>query len=61
MGFQEKFNKIKIIRNKDKGNAWERYVKSFFHAIDGIKYAVVFEHNIIQKSHFAKNTLTFHR
>lgn len=47
MGFQEKINKIKIVRNKDKGSTWERYVKSFFHAIDGMKYAIKFEHNII--------------
>lgn len=34
-------------RNKDKGNALERYYKSFFHAIDGIIYAAKYEHNII--------------
>ena len=37
----------KVLRNKDNGTAIERYVKSFFHAIDGIKYAVVHEHNMI--------------
>lgn len=37
----------KVLRNKDKGNALERYVKSFFHALDGIRYAIVHEHNMI--------------
>ncbi len=48
MGFIEKFRKKrKIVRNKDTGTAFERYYKSFFHAIDGIVYAFVCEHNII--------------
>lgn len=36
-----------ISRNKDTGNAVVRYKKSFFHAIDGIIYAVRYEHNMI--------------
>lgn len=36
-----------ISRNKDTGNAVERYGKSFVHAIDGIVYAVRYEHNMI--------------
>lgn len=34
-------------RRKDNGNCLERYKKSFFHALDGIKYAVKYEHNFI--------------
>lgn len=48
MGFIEMFRKKrKIVRNKDTGTAFERYYKSFFHAIDGMVYAFVCEHNII--------------
>ena len=36
-----------ISRNKDTGNAVERYSKSFMHAIDGIIYAIRYEHNMI--------------
>lgn len=36
-----------VSRNKDKGSAIERYIKSFFHAIDGIVYAIKYEHNMI--------------
>lgn len=36
-----------ISRNKDTGNAVERYSKSFLHAIDGIIYAIRYEHNMI--------------
>jgi len=36
-----------ISRNKDRGNFIMRYVKSFFHAVDGIKYVVRNEHNPI--------------
>lgn len=36
-----------VLRNKDKGNALERYYKSFIHALDGIVYAFKYEHNII--------------
>lgn len=36
-----------VLRNKDSGNAWTRYQKSFFHAIDGIAYAIRYEHNMI--------------
>lgn len=34
------------LRNKDTGNAFTRYIKSFFHALDGIKYAMRYEHNL---------------
>lgn len=37
----------KIIRNKDTGTKLERYIKSFFHALDGIKYTTLKEHNMI--------------
>lgn len=37
----------KIERKKDEGNVLERYKKSFFHAVDGIIYAVEVEHNFI--------------
>jgi len=35
------------LRNKDSGTPIERYKKSFFHAIDGIIYALKNEHNMI--------------
>ena len=34
-------------RRKDSGSCIERYKKSFIHALDGIKYAVKYEHNFI--------------
>lgn len=37
----------KIKRHKDSGSAFSRYKKSFFHAIDGIKYVVKNEHNFV--------------
>ena len=37
----------KILRNKDTGNFLERYVKSFLHALSGIYYAIIHEHNMI--------------
>lgn len=37
----------KILRNKDTGTRLERYIKSFFHAIDGFIYALKYEHNMI--------------
>lgn len=37
----------KVSRNKDKGNFLVRYIKSFFHALDGIRYAIIYEHNMI--------------
>lgn len=40
-------SKEKIVRNKDKGNQIERYIKSFFHAVDGIIYTTLHEHNMI--------------
>lgn len=36
-----------VSRNKDKGNFLVRYIKSFFHALDGIRYAIVYEHNML--------------
>ena len=47
MGLKNKIEKIKIMRNKDTGNAFVRYRKSFFHAVDGIKYNILFEKNTI--------------
>lgn len=38
---------MKVLRNKDSGNAIERYAKSFLHAVDGIVYALRVEHNMI--------------
>lgn len=40
-------SKEKVIRNKDNGSPIERYIKSFFHAIDGILYTIRYEHNMI--------------
>lgn len=37
----------RVLRNKDSGNVVERYVKSFCHAIEGIVYAIRYEHNMI--------------
>ena len=34
-------------RNKDTGTPIKRYGKSFVHAIDGIVYAIKYEHNMI--------------
>ena len=34
-------------RNKDTGTALQRYWKSFNHALDGIVYALEYEHNMI--------------
>lgn len=34
------------LRNKDKGNFFIRYVKSFCHAINGIFYAIRYEHSM---------------
>jgi len=35
------------LRNKDRGNALQRYIKSFFHSIDGILYTIRYEHNVL--------------
>lgn len=40
-------SKEKIIRNKDTGNMFVRYIKSFFHAVSGIIYTIRHEHNMI--------------
>lgn len=37
----------KVVRKKDQGNWLIRYQKSFFHAIDGIVYAIENEHNML--------------
>ena len=37
----------KIKRRKDSGNIVRRYIKSFFHAVDGIIYAIENEMNIL--------------
>lgn len=37
----------KVVRNKDTGNFFIRYWKSFKHAVDGIVYAIENEHNIL--------------
>ena len=36
-----------ILRNKDTGNFMVRYYKSFCHALNGFKYALLHEHNVI--------------
>lgn len=36
-----------VRRNKDTGTALERYFKSFKHAVDGIVYAIEYEHNML--------------
>lgn len=36
-----------ILRNKDEGSVFERYKKSFFHALDGIVYTIKYEHNMV--------------
>lgn len=36
-----------ILRNKDTGNFFVRYFKSFCHALNGFKYALIHEHNVI--------------
>lgn len=35
------------IRNKEDGSSSQRYLKSFFHAIEGFVYCVRYEHNMI--------------
>ena len=36
-----------VLRNKDTGNFLVRYIKSFLNAINGIIYALFYEHNMI--------------
>lgn len=36
-----------VLRNKDKGNFFERYIKSFGHALNGLWYATKNEHNMV--------------
>ncbi len=40
-------SKKEMIRHKEEGNAISRYCSSFFHAVDGIVYAIEKEHNFI--------------
>ena len=48
MGLLDKlFNRKEPSRNKDTGNAIQRYSKSFKHALDGLFYALKYEHNMI--------------
>ena len=47
MGLLEKIFKKGPIRNKEEGNALQRYWKSFCHAIEGIIYCIRNEHNMI--------------
>lgn len=35
------------LRNKDTGTPVQRYKKSFLHAVDGIIYAMKYEHNMV--------------
>lgn len=35
-----------VLRHKDTGNFLVRYCKSFFHALNGLKYAFCYEHNM---------------
>ena len=37
----------KQTRSGIKGNHLERYIKSFINALNGIKYAIKYEHNFI--------------
>jgi len=39
--------KKEVKRRKDEGSVLERYKKSFFHAVDGIIYAIEKEHNML--------------
>lgn len=41
------FKRKDVKRRKDEGNFLERYKKSFFHAVDGIVYAIENEHNML--------------
>lgn len=47
MALLDKIFRRDVERNKDTGNFLTRYVKSFFHAIDGILYCLKNEHNMI--------------
>lgn len=38
---------LKDKRNKDSGNAFTRYIKSFKHALDGFIYSMKNEHNML--------------
>ncbi len=47
MGLLERLFRKSPKRNKEQGNALERYAKSFIHAIDGFIYCLKYEHNMI--------------
>lgn len=47
MGLLEKLFHKSPKRNKEAGNALERYKKSFIHALEGILYCLKYEHNMI--------------
>lgn len=47
MGLLDRFRKKSPKRNKDQGTAFERYLKSFMHAVDGLVYCIKYEHNMI--------------
>ena len=40
------FKKVPV-RNKEDGSSLQRYLKSFYHAIEGFVYCVRYEHNMI--------------
>ncbi|MDD3341741.1 MAG: diacylglycerol kinase family protein [Bacilli bacterium] len=51
MGFLDRVKNLitgkrSIVRNKDTGTPLERYRKSFLHALDGMAYTFVCEHNL---------------
>ena len=52
MGFLDRVKSLitgkrSIVRNKDTGTPLERYRKSFLHALDGMAYTFLCEHNLI--------------
>ena len=47
MALQDKLSEKSLERNKHTGTTLEKYLKSFFHAIDGIVYSLKYEHNMI--------------
>ena len=47
MGLLERLFRKGPKRNKEEGTSSQRYLRSFFHAIEGIIYCVRYEHNFI--------------
>src|SRR5574344_3064857 len=37
----------KKLRSKDSSSSLKRYINSFFNAVSGIKYCVIYEHNMV--------------